>query len=179
MHLAGVCRRRDQPADASAVCRERVDLCLFPWPCTRSTSTSCAPIRARPRGGSSVQTRRCRIAWSKNCGWRVRPPWRAGCDFNFALLIVVLQHGNPDRDGKVQSAQFLDVDDGDPFAPRHVVHRFPCEAVKAETGAAVADDMHVVADKSVAGFRDGIEGVKERGIRPPPPGAPALSRTAR
>ena len=30
MHLAGVRRRRDQPADASAICRERVDLCLFP-----------------------------------------------------------------------------------------------------------------------------------------------------
>src|SRR5215471_15991191 len=30
MHLAGVCRRRDQPIDASAICRERVDLCLFP-----------------------------------------------------------------------------------------------------------------------------------------------------
>ena len=26
MHLAGVCRRRDQPADASAICRERVAL---------------------------------------------------------------------------------------------------------------------------------------------------------
>src|SRR5437879_233362 len=30
MHLAGVHRRRDQPADAAAVCRERVDLRLFP-----------------------------------------------------------------------------------------------------------------------------------------------------
>src|SRR6516162_271555 len=30
MHFAGVCRRCDQPADASAICRERVDLCLFP-----------------------------------------------------------------------------------------------------------------------------------------------------
>src|SRR6516165_3838291 len=30
MHFAGVCRRRDQPTDASAICRERVDLCLFP-----------------------------------------------------------------------------------------------------------------------------------------------------
>ena len=29
MHLAGVCRRRNQPADAPSVCRERIDLCLF------------------------------------------------------------------------------------------------------------------------------------------------------
>src|SRR5215469_2795880 len=42
----------------------------------RSTSTSFAPIRARPRVGSSVPTRRCKTAWSRNCGWRVRQPWR-------------------------------------------------------------------------------------------------------
>jgi hypothetical protein len=29
MHAAGVCRRRDRPTDASAICRERIDLCLF------------------------------------------------------------------------------------------------------------------------------------------------------
>src|ERR1700752_2866802 len=42
----------------------------------RSTSTSFAPIRARPRVGSSAPTRRCKTAWSRNCGWRVRQPWR-------------------------------------------------------------------------------------------------------
>src|SRR6266446_2417090 len=30
MHAAGVCRRCDEPADAPAVCRKRVDLRLFP-----------------------------------------------------------------------------------------------------------------------------------------------------
>jgi len=31
--------------------------------CTRSTSTSSAPIRAKPRVGSSGRTRHCRTAW--------------------------------------------------------------------------------------------------------------------
>src|SRR5215813_8504739 len=34
MHFAGVCRRRDEPTDAYAICRKRVDFCLFPCgPC--------------------------------------------------------------------------------------------------------------------------------------------------
>ena len=37
-----------------------------------STSTSSAPIRARPRVGSSVRTGPCRIGWSKSCGWPAR-----------------------------------------------------------------------------------------------------------
>ena len=61
MHPAGVCRRRDQPADASAICRERVDLSpIFtrPAPIWRpgasrsrftATSTGCSGSTIRVR----------------------------------------------------------------------------------------------------------------------------------